>query len=107
MDRENAHFNISEAIISAVEHMKCKKDLRLSDDPTDDSDPEILELKQRIRIRRKQKMVEKQKRLWASSILSDGINESMFFLLLFSIQQSNNIISVISRHLSILDLLQE
>ncbi|XP_044750682.1 run domain Beclin-1-interacting and cysteine-rich domain-containing protein isoform X2 [Coccinella septempunctata] len=76
LDRENAHFNVSEAIISAIEQMNCKKDLRLSDDPTDDSDPEILELKQRIRIRRRQKMVEKQRRLWASSILIDGGNET-------------------------------
>lgn len=77
LDRENAHFSICEAVISAIEQMKCKKDLRLSDDPTDDSDPEILELKQRIRIRRRQKMVEKQRRLWASSLMNDGINETI------------------------------
>ncbi|CAH0557588.1 unnamed protein product [Brassicogethes aeneus] len=72
LDRENAHFKISEAIISAMEQIKCKKDLKLVDEnEMDDSDPEIFDLKQRIRLRRRQKMVEKS-RFVPGSVLSDG-----------------------------------
>ncbi|KAJ8030435.1 Run domain Beclin-1-interacting and cysteine-rich domain-containing protein [Holothuria leucospilota] len=56
LDRENAHFCISEAIISAVEQIKCKQLFqRHSDNESDGSDEEIQALKQRIRIRRKER----------------------------------------------------
>ncbi|XP_060516818.1 run domain Beclin-1-interacting and cysteine-rich domain-containing protein [Cylas formicarius] len=72
LDKENAHFNISEAIISAMEQLKCKRDLKLADEQLDESDPEILDLKQRIRLRRRQKIVENQRKQWSSNFLSDG-----------------------------------
>ncbi|XP_071838386.1 run domain Beclin-1-interacting and cysteine-rich domain-containing protein-like isoform X3 [Apostichopus japonicus] len=55
LDRENAHFCISEAIISAVEQIKCKQMKQRCDSESDASDEEIQELKQRIRIRRKER----------------------------------------------------
>ncbi|RZC43316.1 run domain Beclin-1 interacting and cysteine-rich containing protein, partial [Asbolus verrucosus] len=72
LDRENAHFSISEAIISAMEQIKCRRDIKLTDEQLDDSDPEILDLKQRIRLRRREKLVEKQRKAWAESLMSDG-----------------------------------
>lgn len=76
LDRENAHFNISEAMISAMEQIHCKRDSTLSDDPLEESDPEILDLKQRIRLRRKQKLMEIQRKMWTVSLLSDGRTDS-------------------------------
>lgn len=80
LDRENAHFSISEAIISAMEKLKCQyKDLGLGADErfcdSDDSidrDPEIVNLKQRIRLRRGQKILESRRKQWAAGLLSDG-----------------------------------
>ncbi|XP_055501422.1 run domain Beclin-1-interacting and cysteine-rich domain-containing protein isoform X2 [Leucoraja erinacea] len=55
LEKENAHFSISESLIAAIELMKCNlmKKQMLEDDE-DDSDKEIRELKQKIRIRRQQ-----------------------------------------------------
>ena len=54
--QENAHFSISEALIAAIEQMKWNQILRpppSSDDhEMGDSDEEIQDLKQQIRIRR-------------------------------------------------------
>ncbi|XP_077988027.1 run domain Beclin-1-interacting and cysteine-rich domain-containing protein-like isoform X2 [Glandiceps talaboti] len=58
LDRENAHFSISEAIIAAIEQIKCDQSLK-SDNESDASDEEIQELKQRIRIRRRERRNEK------------------------------------------------
>lgn len=82
LDRENAHFNISEAMISAMEQIRCKRDSTLGDEHMEESDPEIMDLKQRIRLRRKQKLVEMQRKMWAASLLSDGRTESeyVFFI---------------------------
>ncbi|XP_072428484.1 run domain Beclin-1-interacting and cysteine-rich domain-containing protein isoform X6 [Chiloscyllium punctatum] len=55
LEKENAHFSISESLIAAIELMKCnlmKK--QIMDDDEEDSDKEIRELKQKIRIRRQQ-----------------------------------------------------
>ncbi|XP_051873271.1 run domain Beclin-1-interacting and cysteine-rich domain-containing protein isoform X3 [Pristis pectinata] len=55
LEKENAHFSISESLIAAIELMKCnlmKK--QMMEDDEDDSDKEIRELKQKIRIRRQQ-----------------------------------------------------
>lgn len=78
LDRENAHFSICEAMISAIEQMKCNKQLRLAEDVIeDDSDEEINSLKQRIRLRRRQRFEEKQLRhLWTANLLSDGKTDS-------------------------------
>ncbi|CAH1987757.1 unnamed protein product [Acanthoscelides obtectus] len=71
LDRENAHFSISEAIISAVEQIRCKHGLKEMDEQIDDSDPEILDLKQKIRLRRTAKVMEKHRKAWASAKASD------------------------------------
>lgn len=59
--QENAHFSISEALIAAIEQMKWNHVISLKDreDPEEeDSDEEINKLKQRIRIRKQQKLRE-------------------------------------------------
>ena len=78
LDRENAHFSISEAMISAIEQMKCNRQLRLVEEANEeDSDEEINQLKQRIRIRRRQRLEEKNiKSMWSTSLLSDGKTDS-------------------------------
>lgn len=76
LDRENAHFSISEAIISALEQIKCKEKYKMNEEQIDDSDPEILDLKQRIRLRRTEKAIEKHRKLWTASVMS---NDSKFF----------------------------
>lgn len=78
LDRENAHFSVSEAMIAAIEQMKCNRQLRTVEDVNeDDSDEEINQLKQRIRIRRRQRLEEKPfKNLWSASLLSDGKTDS-------------------------------
>lgn len=81
LDRENAHFNISEAMISAMEQIRCKRDVALADDQAEDSDPEIVDLKQRIRLRRRQKLVEIERKMWTASLMSDGKTDSKVLVL--------------------------
>lgn len=81
LDRENAHFSISEAMISAIEQMKCNRELRLVEDVNEDeSDEEINRLKQRIRLRRRQRLEEKtvKHQIWSASLLSDGRTDSEY-----------------------------
>ncbi|KAL8188252.1 UNVERIFIED_CONTAM: hypothetical protein K2H54_064222 [Gekko kuhli] len=55
LEKENAHFSISESLIAAIELMKCNMmNRQLEEEEADDSDKEIQELKQKIRIRRQQ-----------------------------------------------------
>lgn len=42
----------------------------------DDSDPEIMNLKQRIRLRRTERVMEKRRKEWADNLLSDGKTDS-------------------------------
>ena len=58
--QENAHFSISEALIAAIEQMKWNQVLRpqVESDHEVESDEEIQELKQRIRIRRRERLKE-------------------------------------------------
>ncbi|KAJ8684242.1 hypothetical protein QAD02_020034 [Eretmocerus hayati] len=76
LDRENAHFSISEAMIAAIEQLKCNKQLHLADEAVEESDEEINSLKQRIRIRRRQRQEERRKGVaapWSRELLlSDG-----------------------------------
>lgn len=73
LDRENAHFSISEAIISAIEQVKCNQWLQAAEEAAEESDEEIIRLKQRIRLRRSQKQEEKRRTLWRNmALLSDG-----------------------------------
>lgn len=57
LEKENAHFSISESLIAAIELMKCNmmnQCLEEEEDGEEDSDQEIQELKQKIRLRRQQ-----------------------------------------------------
>ncbi|KAJ8418887.1 hypothetical protein AAFF_G00003860 [Aldrovandia affinis] len=54
LEKENAHFSISESLIAAIELMKCNLRSREDGDDEDDSDCEIQQLKQKIRLRRQQ-----------------------------------------------------
>ncbi|XP_039279573.1 run domain Beclin-1-interacting and cysteine-rich domain-containing protein isoform X2 [Nilaparvata lugens] len=72
LDRENAHFSISEAIISAIEQVKCNQLLGLVEENAYESDEEINSLKQRIRLRRRQKQEERRRTLIGITLLSDG-----------------------------------
>lgn len=77
LDRENAHFSISEAMISAIEQVKCNRHLNLFEENVDESDEEINNLKQRIRFRRRQRQEEKRKGgAWIRDLLSDGKTDS-------------------------------
>ena len=85
LDRENAHFSISEAMIAAIEQVKCNRQLRLIDETVDESDEEINHLKQRIRLRRHQRQMEQRKGAgnWSRELLSDGKTDSTFVFLSF------------------------
>ncbi|XP_071998596.1 run domain Beclin-1-interacting and cysteine-rich domain-containing protein isoform X2 [Engystomops pustulosus] len=54
LERENAHFSIAESLIAAIELMKCNMLSRQLEEEEEDSDREIRELKQKIRLRRQQ-----------------------------------------------------
>lgn len=61
--QENAHFWISDVLISVFEQMKWETSLRTQScgnntSEEEESDDEINELKQRIRIRRRERLVE-------------------------------------------------
>ncbi|XP_069105114.1 run domain Beclin-1-interacting and cysteine-rich domain-containing protein-like [Argopecten irradians] len=61
LDKENAHFSISEALIAAIEQMKWNHIIgpHTHEEDEGDSDEEIQELKQRIRIRKRERLKEK------------------------------------------------
>ncbi|XP_064638641.1 run domain Beclin-1-interacting and cysteine-rich domain-containing protein-like [Lineus longissimus] len=75
LDKENAHFSISEALIAAIEQMKWNHVIKphvVSDiDEGDSDDDEIRELQQRIRIRRREKLREKARVLPSSDGRTD------------------------------------
>ncbi|XP_063057823.1 run domain Beclin-1-interacting and cysteine-rich domain-containing protein isoform X2 [Engraulis encrasicolus] len=52
LEKENAHFSISESLIAAIELMKCNMRWQQEADEEGDSDSEIQQLKQKIRLRR-------------------------------------------------------
>ncbi|XP_068137365.1 run domain Beclin-1-interacting and cysteine-rich domain-containing protein isoform X2 [Hyperolius riggenbachi] len=54
LEKENAHFSISESLIAAIELMKCNMMSRQLQEEEEDSDREIRELKQKIHLRRLQ-----------------------------------------------------
>lgn len=80
LDRENAHFSISEAMIAVIEQIKWKKDLKIDEDQVE-SDEEINSLKQRIRLRRKQKQEEKHRKLWDVNTLRHNSAGTLMFTL--------------------------
>ncbi|CAL1533990.1 unnamed protein product, partial [Lymnaea stagnalis] len=64
LEKENAHFHISEALIAAFESMKWNRVMKKQssgrkDSSSSSSDEEIHELRQRIRIRKREKMLER------------------------------------------------
>lgn len=81
LDRENAHFSVSEAIISAMEKLKCQyrdmgyvNKLISETDSEDNEDRLLLNLKQRIRVRRGRRKAENRGRRGSS----DGRTDSKF-----------------------------
>lgn len=102
LDRENAHFSISEAMIAAIEQVslhkyfqltsvfdkdfvilfgflllkvKCNKEIPavpVQEDGADESDEEIIHLTQRLRLRRHQRQQEQRRLVWGVTLLSDG-----------------------------------
>ncbi|KAL2090121.1 hypothetical protein ACEWY4_014809 [Coilia grayii] len=55
LEKENAHFSISESLIAAIELMKCNMRRQQEEaEEEGDSDSEIQQLKQKIRLRRQQ-----------------------------------------------------
>ncbi|XP_074860818.1 run domain Beclin-1-interacting and cysteine-rich domain-containing protein isoform X2 [Carettochelys insculpta] len=54
LEKENAHFSISESLIAAIELLKCNVMSQRLEEEEEESDKEIQELKQKIRIRRQQ-----------------------------------------------------
>ncbi|XP_076135330.1 run domain Beclin-1-interacting and cysteine-rich domain-containing protein isoform X2 [Alosa pseudoharengus] len=54
LEKENAHFSISESLIAAIELMKCNVRRQQEAEEEGDSDNEIQQLKQKIRLRRQQ-----------------------------------------------------
>lgn len=87
LDRENAHFGISEAMIAAIEQVKSNRQLGITVDDEEvihkeeESDEEINQLKQRIRLRRRQLRQQKERTNHHTSewnvpnILNDGKND--------------------------------
>lgn len=59
LDRENAHFNISEAMIVALEQVKFNELLRQEDEIIEESDEEMNHLNRILRTRRRQKQKER------------------------------------------------
>ncbi|XP_033637474.1 run domain Beclin-1-interacting and cysteine-rich domain-containing protein-like isoform X1 [Asterias rubens] len=77
LDRENAHFSISEAIIAAIEQIRCRKHHRsVSDHESDASDEEIQHLKQRIRLRRTEKRRDKMRGRTSVIWTNENCNDS-------------------------------
>ncbi|CAB4006290.1 Hypothetical predicted protein [Paramuricea clavata] len=73
-DRENAHFSISEALICAIEQMKCENayDSDLDEDDDDESDEEILQLRAKI----KRKMARKRRSKKQEGVFPDAMSSS-------------------------------
>ncbi|XP_053404594.1 run domain Beclin-1-interacting and cysteine-rich domain-containing protein-like isoform X2 [Mercenaria mercenaria] len=65
LEKENAHFSISEALIAAIEQMKWNHVIsphtggRMEEPDDEESDEEIKQLQQRIRIRKREKLKER------------------------------------------------
>lgn len=72
MDKENAHFSISEALIAAIEQMKCD-DVNTSEED-DDDDEEIRSLKEQLERKRQEKKQGRNHRY--QSAFSDGTTHS-------------------------------
>lgn len=70
-------------MIAVIEQIKWKKDLKLDEDQVE-SDEEINSLKQRIRLRRKQKQEEVHRKLWDVGILQDRSTGMLYNIFYYS-----------------------
>ncbi|XKL68141.1 hypothetical protein PGB90_003632 [Kerria lacca] len=59
LDRENAHFNIAEALVTVLKQAKCNQQSNFNEEIIEESDDEINNLKHFIQVRRRQKQNEK------------------------------------------------
>jgi len=72
LDRENAHFILSEAMISTFEQINFEKSLKEYEDKKEESDEEIRELKLKLKKRRSELREKERRAAIAPTILSDG-----------------------------------
>lgn len=72
LDRENAHFILSEAMISTFEQINFERSLKEYEEKKEESDDEIRELKLKLKKRRNELKENKNKSFLAPTILSDG-----------------------------------
>lgn len=71
LDRENAHIYVSEALIAAMEHLRCARAVERPEEQAD-SDEEIRQLRHRIHVRRRERLREKALNRTLEQQLSDG-----------------------------------
>ena len=77
LDRENAHFVLSETVISTFEQMNCDKDTtEVSDDGDEEDDEEIKRLQMEIKRRRNEKKLRKEKQRQRFQLQSDGVTDT-------------------------------
>eukprot|EP00795_Rhopilema_esculentum_P016901 gene16901-8385_t len=79
LDKENAHFSICEALITAIEQMRCSKQF---DSESDESDEEIRALKRKIKekkLRKRMSKIETQNAFSERSTSSNSRSTSSFF----------------------------
>eukprot|EP00092_Neocalanus_flemingeri_P031736 GFUD01034474.1.p1 GENE.GFUD01034474.1~~GFUD01034474.1.p1 ORF type:complete len:784 (-),score=183.43 GFUD01034474.1:2335-4686(-) len=72
LDRENAHFILSEAMISTFEQMNFERSLKEYEEKKEESDDEIRELKFKLKKRRSELKEKEKKSFPSTAILSDG-----------------------------------
>ncbi|CAN7996306.1 unnamed protein product, partial [Ixodes hexagonus] len=71
LDRENAHIYVSEALIAAMEHLRCSRAMERPEEQAD-SDEEICRLRHQIHARRRERLREKALNRALEKQLSDG-----------------------------------
>lgn len=86
-------------MIAAIEQIKWKRDLKVDEDQVE-SDEEINNLKQRIRLRRRQKQEEKRRKMWEIALMNEKKVDSKLigthWLLLFFYSSTNSFFSMLS-----------
>lgn len=71
LDRENAHIYVSEALIAAMEHLRCSRVVERPEEQAD-SDEDIRQLQHWIHVRRRERLREKALKRAFEPQLSDG-----------------------------------
>jgi len=72
LDRENAHFILSEAMISTFEQINFERSMKEFEEKREECDDEIRELKLKLKKRRNELKEKEKKTFSTSAILSDG-----------------------------------